>query len=107
MGHTRLGKIPKSKKWTAVVEAVTGSGDSAISPANDLAQDVEKVAKKTIEAAEGGLKAAINDVGLQYTFYLLTQISLAARDTDWQHRLSELGINLSDNATFHDLTVEM
>jgi hypothetical protein len=26
MGHTRLGAIPKSRKWNEVVEQVTGAG---------------------------------------------------------------------------------
>jgi hypothetical protein len=107
MGHTRLGNIPKSKKWTAVVEAVSLLGAGTISPVNELVDNIEQVAAITLEAAEGGLKAAVNDMGLQYTFYLLTQIALAARSDDWRHRLGQLGIQLSPDDSFYDLTVEM
>lgn len=107
MGHTRLGKIPKSKKWTSVVEIISASGEDAATPSVDLVQNIQEVAKRTLEAAEGGLKIAINDVGLQYTFYLLTQVALAAQTDNWQQRLTQLGIRLSSDSSFEDLTVEI
>jgi hypothetical protein len=102
MGHTRLGKIPKSRKWTAVVESIAGGG-TASSPEISIGN----VAKQTLEAAQGGLRAAIDDVGLQYTFYLLTQIALASRDKNFLSRLQRLGINLTEESSLQDLTTEM
>jgi hypothetical protein len=107
MGHIRLGKIPKSKKWSAVVESVSKTGDTSTLPADDLVANVQDVAKQTLIAAEGGLQTALNDTGLQYSFFLLTQIALAARTNDWRQRLEQFGIYLSPDASFQDLTVEM
>ena len=51
--------------------------------------------------------AAINDTGLIYTFFILTQIALASRKDDWQHSLTRIGIDLPEEATLHDLTTGM
>ena len=107
MGHTRLGKIPKSKKWTAVVESISRTGNSSTLPTDDLVANVHEIAKQTLIAADSGLQVALNDTGLQYTFYLLTQIALAARTNDWRQRLEQFGIFLSPESSFQDLTVEM
>jgi len=97
MGHQRLGKIPKSSKWAAVVDrVVSGTG---------LARgDVDRIAALTLEAAGPALEKAKDDVGLRHTFYLLTQIVLAARQPDWRGRLADAGIALSAEASIYDLT---
>lgn len=107
MGHTRLGKIPKSRKWTAVVETISGNKNDVTLPTEDIVENIEQIAKQTLEAAEGGLQIALNDLGLQYTFYLLSQIALASRADDWQLRLANLGIQLTPDSSFQDLAVEM
>jgi len=72
-----------------------------------LADDIEGIALQTLDAAETGLDKAIADTGLRYTFYLLTQIVLSAREKDWQAGLVKIGIHLSESATLFDLTVEV
>lgn len=104
MGHQRLGRIPKTQKWIVVVNSLTGDGPPS-SPGSQI--NIEDVARKTLEAAQGGLASSLNDPGLVYTFYILTQIALAARTDSWQQKLSELGIALSSDATLYDLTTEM
>jgi len=100
MGHQRLGDIPKSRKWSAVVAAV------AAGPAGGgtLPADVEDLADRTLDAAEVGLTRCVDDPGLRYTFYLLTQIALAARERDWSERLARLGIRASEHSSLYDLT---
>jgi hypothetical protein len=105
MGHQRLGEIPKSRKWTAVVAAVVGDGAGA-GDSESLSQAVPEIADLTLDAAEAGLQSAIGDPGLRYTFYLLTQIVLAAREPDWQQRLANVGIHLSDESSLFDFTAE-
>lgn len=107
MGHTRLGKIPKSRKWRAVVEAISASDDELTPNPHQPVLHIEDIAKKTIEAAEGGLRVAIDDQGLHFTFYLLSQITLASRSEDWQERLGQLGVQINPNSSFQDLTVEI
>lgn len=106
MGHQRLGTIPTSRKWAAVVAEVTGAG-AAGGAASSAAESVADISSRMLEAAEEGLRLAIDDDGLRYTFYLLTQVVLAARESDWRLALGELGIQLSDDASVFDLTAGM
>src|SRR5688572_24428349 len=107
MGSTRLGTIPKSRKWTAVVAAVSG-GDgrgAAEGPGTLGADDIAALAQQTLEAAGAALERAKDDAGLRFTFYLLTQVALAARGPDWRGRLASVGIRLPEEASLFDLTV--
>jgi hypothetical protein len=107
MGHQRLGTIPTSRKWSAVVAEVTGGADASSGASLSSAHCVESVSRKTLEAAEEGLRRAIDDEGLNYTFYLLTQIVLAAREPDWRAALGDVGIRLADDASVFALTAQM
>ena len=62
MGHQRLGEIPKSKKWAAVVETVTGEAPGAGGAAT-LPESVVMVADVTLDAAEIGHQSAVVDTG--------------------------------------------
>lgn len=105
MGHQRLGEIPKSQRWTAVVATVAGGG--GFGGASGTAPPVADIAHQTLHAAEGGLDRAIEDAGLRFTFYLLTQIVLAAREPDWRQELAKLGIQLSADSSLFDFTTEV
>ena len=100
MGHIRLGKIPKSRKWKAVVALISDG-------AGPLDEDVGLIAARVLDAAEEGLRRAKNDSGLQYAYYLLTQVALASRESGWQHKLAGLGITIDDDSTIADLTSEI
>ncbi len=104
MGHTRLGELPKGQRWKAVVAAMARLDDS---PNDLLTDDVELIAQKTLDAAQAGLEKATEDEGLRYTFFLLTQLALASRETDWQDRLSRVGIDRSEDASLFGLTAEV
>lgn len=106
MGHQRLGDIPKTRRWNAVVEKATGGGNASAGAVN-LSVDVPLIAAETLAAADAGLNLAVNDQGLKFTFYLLTQIVLSAREQDWQAGLSEIGIRLSADSSVFDLTSEV
>jgi hypothetical protein len=105
MGHTRLGAIPKTRKWNEVVAQVAGVG----LPRGDVpaAVDMAAIAAKTLDAAQNGLDRAVNDPGVRYTFYLLTQLALAARAPDWEAALGRHGIRLATDSTVFDFTVEV
>jgi hypothetical protein len=106
LGHIRLGQLPKSKTWNQVVESVTGSA-LALYPASSSASRVNIIAAETIRATKSTLARASYDVGVRYTFYLLTQLVLASRKSDWQSRLERHGISLSEQSSVFDLTSEM
>ena len=85
MGHVRLGVLLKSRKWSQVVgELRLGGG-------------VEEIAALAAEAAETTLQAAANDPAFLHSFWLLTQVPLAARGPDFAEDLRRLGI--SDHTT--------
>ena len=105
MGHTRLGSIPKSRAWTEVVEQVAGTGlGEFVAPAS---ADIGAIAAKTLEAAGKGLDKAVDDTGVRYTFYLLTQLALASRARDWEAELGKHGIHLSPESSLFDFTAEV
>ena len=106
MGHHAFGDIPKSQRWNAVVAAVAGGG-IGFGASSDFDEFVEGVAQHTLDAAGAGLRRAVGDVGLSYTFYLLTQVVLAAREHDWRDRLRDHGLRLSERSDFFDLTSEV
>jgi hypothetical protein len=107
MGHTRLGRIPKSRKWAAVVaeidklEVVTPPGGL------EFSESIAMIAGCTLEAAEAGLSKAVKEQGLRYAFYLLSQLALSAREENWPQALQKIGIELSENSSVFDLTVEL
>lgn len=107
MGHTRLGDIPTGRKWKAVVAALASLEDEGEVGYGMFAEDVALLALKTLEAAKSGLSKALDDNGLQYTFFLLTQVALASREDDWRERLSSVGINVSDDISPFTLTSEL
>ncbi|MBU0717647.1 MAG: hypothetical protein KJ749_05305, partial [Planctomycetes bacterium] len=106
MGHSRLGDLPTSKKWSAVVSTIAAPGGGAETH-SALADGVETIAHQALEAAEGGIIAAFDDPGLRYTFYLLTQLVLAGRETDWERRLAATGIHLAKDDSLFDLTAQL
>jgi hypothetical protein len=92
VGHTRLGSLPKTQKWLDLVRRIAGSpvGGSVLS-----------------EASRAGLDNAKYDSGVLYSFYLLTQVTLASRSANWEDPLALHGIHLSNDSTIFDLTSEI
>jgi hypothetical protein len=107
MGHTRLGRIPKTRKWAEVVRELTSSLGSKASAGGLSADEVAKIASKALSASERGIQQAISDEALVYSFYLLTQLALTGRNDDWQSHLGSLGIQLSESDTLFDLTSQL
>lgn len=91
MGHKRLGRLPKSVKWEAVVSLLAGGAD------------VDAIASASATAAEGSLRAAINDDTLARAFWLLTQIPQAARGGTFGASLRELGLTTSPEPSLLEL----
>lgn len=100
MGHTRLDHIPTTKKWAAVVDEIV----NGVGLARD---DVARIAALTLTAAAPALEKSKGDAGLRHTFYLLTQIVLAAREPEWQDTLARAGVAVSSDASLFDVTSAM
>jgi hypothetical protein len=74
LGHTRLGLIPKSRRWDRVVELVLESAESG-----DLVPNVGAIAAGTVDVASLALRDSASDPGLVYSFYLLAGLGLGGR----------------------------
>jgi hypothetical protein len=105
MGHTRLGEVPKTQKWFDIVGHLVGRmqpGD-----AGSHAATIGAIASQTLDATEEGLNRATADPGVRYTFYLMTQVALASRTSDWESTLGRHGIQIGRNSTVFDLTAQL
>ncbi len=102
MGHSRLGPIPKSRKWAQVVERIATGGTA--NESEGLAGDVKAVAAQALDAARRGLDAAISDPGLRETLYVVASVVVAARSRNWATELASLGIDLSTTSDIAELT---
>ena len=105
MGHTRLGAIPKTRKWNELVQQVAGLGLTGNVAA--AAASIDAIAAQTLDAAQKSLDRAAQDSGVCYTFYLITQLAHASRTSDWEGALSEHGITLSHVNSVFDFTSEV
>lgn len=98
MGHTRLGTIPKTRKWEAVVRFLaTPDVAVGIAPAQ-----VPTIASDALTAAQGGLNKAANDEGLTRSLLLLVRILQASRAADPVAELEGIGIRLDNDTTSFD-----
>ena len=90
MGHIRLGVLPQSRKWRQVVDELR------------LGAGVEMVAASAANAAEASLHGASNDPAFLHTFWLLTQIPLAARGPAFAEDLRGLGLHVREQPSLMD-----
>jgi hypothetical protein len=105
VGHTRLGELPKTQKWLDLVGRIAGSRVSG--GVLTAASYVEAIAAQTLDASRAGLDNAKHDSGVLYAFYLLTQVTLASRSTNWEDALARYGIRLAGDSTVFALTTEI
>ncbi len=87
MGHIRLGRLPRTRKWQAVVALLGGDAPLA------------DIAAASAAAAQSGLRLAHADPALAHSFWLLTQIPLAARSGDFAASLEQLGLRAGPKPT--------
>jgi hypothetical protein len=62
-----------------------------------------QIAAATLEASKSGLKDASRDPAVLHSFWLLTQLPLCARKSDFREALGEIGISVSGEPTVLDL----
>jgi hypothetical protein len=95
MGHQRLGKLPATRKWNAVVALIAGGAHAA------------EVAAAAAGAAEASLSRAADDPALRHAFYLLARVPLAAREPSFGAALRELGLDVGGAPTLVDIGTAM
>ena len=91
MGHLRLGNLHKTRRWTQVV----GMLDSGAA--------TEDIASKSLHAGENAFAEAAHDTGFKYTVWLLTQVTLAAREEDFPGRLAKIGLDVPEHPGLFDI----
>jgi hypothetical protein len=91
MGHIRLGRLPRTRKWQQVVGLL------------DAGADTPQIAAATLNAAERGLEQAARDPALVHSFWLLSQLPLCARKADFVAELNNVGIRVSSAPTILEL----
>jgi len=102
MGHTRLGMLPKTRKWEAVVALLA----TKESPVNITPSDIPDIASSTLTAAECSLKNAIGNNVVAEAFYLMTKLFLASRADEPKTEIKALGIVIDDNSTAFDVIAQ-
>ena len=91
MGHSRLGELPRTKKWAVVVKTVSGSTGAA------------GVAAAVVDAAEKGLATAHKDVAVVESIRLLMLLPLRARADDFASELRGRGLTIDDGPALMDV----
>lgn len=95
MGHQRLGTLPATRRWKAVVELIVGGADAG------------EVATAAAAAAEASLRSGADNPALRHAFWLLTQIPLAARAEDFGVALRQLGLQVNNGADLAEICAAM
>lgn len=91
MGHIRVGRLPKTRKWSQVINLLN-TRDST--PA-DIASATAKAAKEFI------IKRS-TDPSLVFSYWLLTQIARHARTKDFDKELKKFGLDITQANTAFD-----
>ena len=95
MGHIRLPDLRMTRRWQAVVEAITSNATAEI------------VAGRSAAAAEAAFKQARTDPVFLHVVGLLAQLPLAARSPDYLDDLRSLGIKLEKAPTLLELSAAL
>jgi hypothetical protein len=69
--------------------------------------DIATITARTLDAAQKALDQSVDDPGVRYTFYLLTQIALASRKDNWEAALAAHGLRVANAHTVFDFTAEV
>jgi len=88
MGHLRLGRLPKTRRWQQVVELL----DTA-------PEDTAGIAAAVVLAADSRLRDLASDPSPAYCFWLLTRIAWASRGRTFVGDLAGLGIEVANDSS--------
>ena len=84
MGHTRIGRIPKSKSWEKIIELLNSSNDEAQRLSKE---EIVSIANESLLATEKGLIDASNDTGVYNAIFIVAKIfeSIATKATSSEY----------------------
>ena len=86
MGHERLGRLPKTKRWKNIV------ADIALSSASD--SSAIEIVEKTSDAIDSRFRRLHLDPGIQDVFSFLLTITVVSRSENPYENLTAFGVDL-------------
>ncbi|HVV16077.1 MAG TPA: hypothetical protein VHH90_02650 [Polyangia bacterium] len=92
MGHVRLGHLPRTRGWRAVIDLLNEGGDAGA------------IADAASAAGHTGLEAAKRDPGVAESLFLLTQLPIAAKHDNFAAALRHVGVPVTDRPGLFELT---
>lgn len=91
MGHVRLGTLPQTREWKAVVNLIAEGAD------------VAQIADATLQAADKAFARMAKDVGFNEAVWLLTQLGVAAKTDNPTAHLESVGLKLSPHTSIAEV----
>ena len=91
MGHIRLGRLYKSRKWNQVIDLLESDGSAS------------QLTGATLSATERQLRKLSFDPTISHVFWLLVRLTWAARTDEFRPFLVDIGINLEERASIFSL----
>lgn len=89
MGHERVGYLPKTKKWTSIVERITAYSFSSNNNAAEISYQTTKNVRYKFEGIQ-------NDSGVKAAFEFIIFLTMIPKKENWKEYLAKKGINLSE-----------
>lgn len=87
MGHSRIGKLPATRKWQEVVRLIANGADAG------------EVAEATLKAAQKAFAVVEKDAGFREAVKLLVEMGLAGGKPDPAAQLAAAGINIPESTS--------
>src|SRR5579871_3364358 len=81
MGHERVGSLPKSQRWRAIVGQIASSSSTEF--------DISALAGQTLQNVRSRFRNIQQDEGTQAAFTFLVQIAVSSRAPD-DHQFVDL-----------------
>lgn len=99
MGHERVGALPKTKPWRAVVGQI-----ASFTPANS---NISDIAKQTLKNVRHRFDSIETDSGVLSSFEFLVLLSFGSKEKSLTKYMESKGIHLAENATPLQLSKEL
>lgn len=101
MGHTRIGRIPKSKSWESILNLL--NADEIASPKLSV-DEIAAIANESILATEKGLIDAANDTGVCEAIFIVAKTleAIALKDSR-----NEFYINIENISGIREFAYEL
>lgn len=97
MGHTRLGKLPRTRRWREVIDLIAAGADAA-----QVAEAVLRVAEEAFS-----YRRVSDDGGYNEAVWLITKLALSASASDHIQYLRNQGVDVPEQATLSGLISAM